>query len=678
MTTHPDLPYEQAKNTEYLEKLDKKLQRNPLTAVERNVVWIDAVDHQIKTAGFHHPMLGRVGCHTDDDDIRDFYIGSRFMRDADLQVYSWAAPIARLFFQPDCAGSEDVVVRRTFTHRLTDVADLDDEVALEGVPSPFAARDLVVPAPAPNRGSRRRVVAPAPGPTIAAVTEPARQIESHELVPRESSEASEPDRPDTTSVQVRRGPGAIDEGMRAKGAVLKRLLAPRQDRLLSVLALLQPDQHELVSWPADQSLAVQGHPGTGKTVVAAYRAAYLVNPALYDEGGALASRGARPLRVLIAGPTEAYVSHIEGLVRPLAGPEQVRVTHLTELMAETTGLKGPWPGSIGGEYDDVDAQARLLAERAARLHESAHSWREGSGARRENIRAVWDLITRNGTPERPLVQDPDQITWVRELPPFEQAFKRRYLPLMAQCRLAFNRIPEADRFDHIIVDEAQDVSPIEWNILDQYLRRDGYWTLVGDMNQRRSDVSYRTWAEIADHLAMSEDDSYEPQIMRRGYRSTGEILRFADRLLPARDRGNQTVQEDGPPVGRQYVPKQADLWSTALTSASALKQKYAEGSVAVITVNPGELISELGRNGWRRNGADFSTWTHGERKLRLFAPEGARGLEFDAVVVVEPGAFPENLGRTGQLYTSLTRANRELAIVWSRDLPDPLRRAARS
>lgn len=680
MTTHPDLPYEQAKNKEYLEKLEKKLQHNPLTAVERNVVWIDAVDHQIKAAGFHHPMLGRVGCQTDDEDIRDFYIGSRFMRDGDLQVYSWAAPIARLFFQPDCAGSEDVVVRRTFTHRLTDVADLDDEVAIAHVPSPFVARDLVVPAPAPNRSARRRVVAasPAPLPPPAAVTEVARQIETLVPAPRGSAEAMEPARPDTSTVRVRRAPEAIDEGMRAKDAVLKRLLAPRQDRLLSVLALLQPDQHELVSWPVDQSIAVQGHPGTGKTVVAAYRAAYLVNPALYDEGAALAERRARPLRVLVVGPTEAYVSHVEGLVRPLASPDQVRVTHLAELMIETTGLKGPWPGSIGGEHDDVDAQARIFAERAARIHESAHAWREGNGARRENIRAVWDLIRSNGTPDRSLVQVPDQIAWMRDLPPFEQAFKRRYLPLMAQCRLAFNRIPETDRFDHIVVDEAQDVSPIEWNVLDQYLRRDGHWTLVGDMNQRRSDVTYRTWSEIADHLAMTEDENYEPQIMRRGYRSTGEILRFADRLLPARDRGNQTVQEAGPPVGRHYVPKQADLWSVALKAASSLAQKYADGSVALITVNPGELIAELGRKGWRRSGADFSTWTHGDRKLRLFAPEGARGLEFDAVVVVEPGAFPENLGRTGQLYTSLTRANRELAIVWSRDLPDPLRRAART
>lgn len=669
MTTHPDLPYEQAKNREYLEKLEKKLRANPLVGVSNNVIWIDAVDHQIKANGFHHPLLGRVGCDTDDQELRDFYIGSRFIQDGDVQVYSWAAPISRLFFQPDAQGEAEVLVRRTFTHQVTDVSDLDDEWTRVGAPSPFALRDLTVPAPAPSSASRRRRTAP-PAPPPSGGDGPRPSTGEPE------SPAPTPP-PDTSTARVRRSDN-IEEGMRAKDAVRKRLTAPRQDRLMSVLALLQPDQHSLVSWPTDQSLAVQGHPGTGKTVVAAYRAAYLVNPALYEDGGSLAGRSARSLRVLVVGPTAGYVSHVEGLIRPLAPTDQVRVTHLAELMAETTGLKGPWPGGIGGEHDDVDAQARTFAERAARIYEASHRWREGSGARRENIKAVYDLVASNGTPERPLVADSDQIAWMRKLPAFDQAFKRRYLPLMAQCRLAYTPIPESLKFDHIVVDEAQDVSPIEWNVLDQHLRRGGHWTLVGDMNQRRSDVTYGSWREIADHLALTPDDDFKPEVMTRGYRSTGAVMRFAYKLLPTKRRGNQTVQDAGAPVGVHRVMRAASLWSTALDVAKTLTSEHSDGTTAIITVNPGEMIGELGRRGWRRQGNGFHIWKRGEQVVRLFAPEDARGLEFDAVVVVEPGAFPENLGRTGQLYTSLTRANRELAIVWHRDLPDSLRRAARS
>lgn len=53
---------------------------------------------------------------------------------------------------------------------------------------------------------------------------------------------------------------------------------------------------------------------------------------------------------------------------------------------------------------------------------------------------------------------------------------------------------------------------------------------------------------------------------------------------------------------------------------------------------------------------------------------GERGLEFDAVIVVEPSDFPKNFGRHGPLYTALTRPNRELVVVHSRALPEALRK----
>ena len=51
----------------------------------------------------------------------------------------------------------------------------------------------------------------------------------------------------------------------------------------------------------------------------------------------------------------------------------------------------------------------------------------------------------------------------------------------------------------------------------------------------------------------------------------------------------------------------------------------------------------------------------------------ARGLEFDGVVVVEPADYPENVGRLGLLYTSLTRATKELVVVHTKPLPKNLR-----
>lgn len=669
MTGHPELAYEQARNQEYLDKLSKKLARNPRARVLPNVMWIDAVDDRIRDAGYHHPLLGRVGCSTEDAEVRDFYIGSRFVQDDGIQVYSWAAPVASLFYQAEPDPTYDVVVRRTFAHHIDEIADVDDEWIHEVEQSPFAPRELSIPTPAARAPGRRRLVAPARTRTEDASSD------ELEVGPQEATDASQSS-PTAQAGAPGRAVSSAD-GMRAAGAVLKRLAAPRQDRLLSVLALLQPDQHAMVSWPVDRSLVLQGHPGTGKTVVAAYRGAYLVNPELYEECGPLAHRN-KPLRVLVVGPTDGYVRHVEGLIRPLAPADQVRVTHLAQLLIETTGLKSQWPGPIGGDHDDVDAQARRLAEQAARSLAASAKLKTGTGASRENIKQVYELIASNGSRVNPLTSDPEVIAWIRKLPRFDRAFRRRHLPLMAQCRLAYKPIPETDRYDHIIVDEAQDVSPIEWNVLDQYLGRDGVWTLVGDMNQRRSDTTYGSWQEIADHLALEEEGRFTAEVLERGYRSTGTILSFADQLLPARSRGNQTIQSGGPPVRVEWISQAAGLAPKAISVAAELAAVYPEGTSAIITVDPGAIMVELGRSGWRRPGAALTLWERDGRKVRLYVPEDARGLEFDAVVVVEPGAFPENLGRTGQLYTSLTRANRELAVVWHRGLPDPLRRAARN
>ena len=88
-------------------------------------------------------------------------------------------------------------------------------------------------------------------------------------------------------------------------------------------------------------------------------------------------------------------------------------------------------------------------------------------------------------------------------------------------------------------------------------------------------------------------------------------------------------------------------------------------------------MQELGKLGLQKSGREALIWSKMDLVVRLYHPEKASGLEFDAVVV-EPGAFPENVGRRqGQLYISLTRANRELAVMWRGALPDKLRKLGR-
>ncbi|HEY8534575.1 MAG TPA: ATP-binding domain-containing protein [Micromonospora sp.] len=92
-------------------------------------------------------------------------------------------------------------------------------------------------------------------------------------------------------------------------------------------------------------------------------------------------------------------------------------------------------------------------------------------------------------------------------------------------------------------------------------------------------------------------------------------------------------------------------------------------------MKPTEVQAALRREGWGKAGGDTVVWQHAEHgEVTVAHPNVARGLEFDAVIVVEPADFPQNLGRHGLLYTALTRANRELVVLHTKPLPDKLRK----
>jgi DNA helicase IV len=160
--------------------------------------------------------------------------------------------------------------------------------------------------------------------------------------------------------------------------------------------------------------------------------------------------------------------------------------------------------------------------------------------------------------------------------------------------------------------------------------------------------------------------------IERGYRSTKQIMRFANQLLPAEGRRSESLQQDGPdPVVTKVVPKA--LADKVLAEVIRLCDAHPAGTVAVVAPNPTVVEDKLRRSGWLRDQANPTTWLKGDRRVSSLGSEASRGLEFDAVVVVEPEDFPQNLGIRGQLYTSLTRANRELAVVHSKPLPDKMK-----
>ena len=201
-------------------------------------------------------------------------------------------------------------------------------------------------------------------------------------------------------------------------------------------------------------------------------------------------------------------------------------------------------------------------------------------------------------------------------------------------------MPFTDQFAHLLVDEAQDISPIEWNILEQHLRPGGHWTLVGDQNQRRSSATYASWTDISDHLGLGDGD--EPLRPRCCGAATGQPRPSCSSLTSCcrrLQRGATSVQVEGPKPRVEYVAGgRIAVPEGTRVGAAADRPTRTERSRSSLSTRPDDPM--LGQQGWRR-GETLNVWARDGEVLRVFVPEAARGLEFDGVVVVEPGAAGE-------------------------------------
>lgn len=643
---------EESANLLYLEILRSKIENQMPIAVSRSSLWTGS-GLPIPTGPSLGPLIARIGLVDDEPLVggTSFYLGPWHVDKGSLVVFSWAAPVAACFYEvnSDHEFSARVAVRRTLSVDPIQlkVADFFDEwtsvdFESEGAVSPFAAKT--------------RLTLPLP-PEVDSSATPQR-VQEH--IPIVTPVTSAPVAPPLTPFIRSTVPVT---GLRAEAAVRDSLAAPRKSGMHALLATLQPDQYELVASPSDIPLIVQGHPGTGKTVIAAHRAALLVNPERTRENSTP--------RVLLLGPNNSYASHVKSVLDSLVVSHRPEVMGMGAFLMGLRRLKIETKGPIDGEHSDVSIELGDFIEAAAHELRMTGALLRATG-QQEATWMVYEALCNNSVDGIPLTDDSEWIRYLRRLPDFNTAVTSRvFLPLMAQCSLS--AVPESRfMFDHIIVDEAQDVRPLEWRLLKS-LNRGGMWTILGDMNQRRSDWSYHSWDHIARDIDLiDENEEASVKIFKRGYRSTGPIIEFANHLLPKDQRQVDSIQTEGPKPTVISCPPMK-LSETVLATALELSEKYSLGKTAVIATDRRSILLKMQKDKWIRNSEDQRCFKKNGLEVLMLTPETARGLEFDAVVVVEPLDFPSNLGRQGPLYTSLTRANRELAVVHSKGLPDGLR-----
>ncbi|MFJ7338495.1 HelD family protein [Streptomyces sp. NPDC101116] len=220
----------------------------------------------------------------------------------------------------------------------------------------------------------------------------------------------------------------------------------------------------------------------------------------------------------------------------------------------------------------------------------------------------------------------------------------------------------ADRtwaFGHIIVDEAQELSPMAWRLL---MRRSPTrsMTLVGDPAQTAEAAGVGSWSGILEPFV---EDRWEHTRLGVNYRTPAEIMDVAAAVVRAEHPGFEPPSSVRSTGVRPWARATDDLPGDVAKAVGELTP--AEGRLAVIA--PRDLHRSLAA---RLDGVTAGAEPDLTRSVVLLDPRQAKGLEFDSVLVVEPGRYG-----TSDLYVALTRATQRLGVLHTGALPKPLAEA---
>jgi hypothetical protein len=545
-----------------------------------------------------------------------------------------------------------------------------------------------------------------------------------------------------------------------QSAFIASLGADRSDRMRDVLGTIQVDQDAIIRAGSSGALVVDGGPGTGKTVVALHRTAYLMyaEPRLsHDRGG-----------VLFVGPHQPYLTYVSDVL-PTLGEEGVQICTLRDLVpqggaavveadpdVERLKTSAAMVGAIEPAvrfYEEPPTEPMVVETPWAELNLEPSDWIEAFQApdpdtpHNDARDLVWEelltiLIDKCGEQEVPpkmlrrsLAHNRDLVTaftkawplieytdlvgdlwavpaYLRMCAPWldgdevrrlrrhdPQAWTTADLPLLDAARIRLgdpqtsrrkrrrDHQVAADRehldaiigdliaaddsemmvmsmlrgedlqdalmqdiapvetdldrlagpFAHIVVDEAQELTDAQWQML---LRRcpSGSFTIVGDRAQARHGFT-ESWQERLDRVGVTHIDLATLQV---NYRTPQEVMAEAEPVIRAviPDANVPTsIRGTGVPVRYGSVDELdavLDAWGV----------QRADGIACVIGV-----------------GAAAPGAVRGRDRVRWLSPELSKGLEFDLVVLIGPERFGAEVEGAVDRYVAMTRATHQLVVL---------------
>ena len=516
--------------------------------------------------------------------------------------------------------------------------------------------------------------------------------------------------------------------------LIEEIERPRSGPMRDIVATIQPDQDDIVRAGADQTVCVQGAPGTGKTAVGLHRVAYL----LYAYAERMRRGG-----VLVIGPNRAFLAYIRNVL-PALGELDVTQLSVTDLLAtvpvraadprRAATVKGDarmaevlrralwqqvaepaeaimlvrgsrrwrvWPDELATLVDELRQRGvRYGTGREMLSHRVAHvilTRMEAAGEtcddrtheavrRSRPVRAAVDAVWPKADPVRlvfRLLSDPvllsaaahgvlepgeqEAIGWPR--PPRGPAaapWSAADAVLVDEARDLIERTPS---LAHVVVDEAQDLSPMECRAIGRRCAT-GSATVLGDIAQGTTPWATAGWPQLLAHLG-KEDAGL--RVLDTGYRVPRQILDFASRLLDYIAPGLTPARSLRQDAGSLVITAATGETLPGVLAAACADSLTRPGSAAVIAADdqvPG-LSGVLDQAGLAHAVLDGDAES---QPLTLVPVTLAKGLEFDQVIVVEPARIALGEARgLHRLYVALTRAVSSLTVLHAEPLPAPLR-----
>jgi DNA helicase IV len=223
-------------------------------------------------------------------------------------------------------------------------------------------------------------------------------------------------------------------------------------------------------------------------------------------------------------------------------------------------------------------------------------------------------------------------------------------------------------FGHAVVDEAQELSPMQWRLLVRRVPSRSM-TVVGDVAQTGSAAGTSSWAEVLDVQA---PDRWRIEELTINYRTPAVVMEPASALLAAAGvpvKAPQSARDgDWPPIATRVPRGGPGAMAGAIAAAIGADDRALDGgrfavivpraARAALSARVGELLSQR---------AELA------ERVSVLTVDDAKGLEFDSVVVVDPaGMVDESRRGVNDLYVALTRPTQRLTLLHHGDLPPGL------